>query len=71
MALLLQAFKDDLEPGTFREALEGLRADLLNKAVQHRQLANNLSSDILEPLSDLKSQLGSKIKALVCVGCFT
>lgn len=60
-----QAFRDSVDPGTFREGLEGLRADLLNKAVQHRQLAKNLSTDVLEPLSELRGQLGSKTKALV------
>lgn len=60
-----QAFRDGLDSGSFREGLEGLRSDLLNKAVQHRALAKNISSDVLEPLSELKGQLGSKTKALV------
>ena len=60
-----QAFKDGLEPGTFRESLEGLRSDLINKAVQHRQLAKNLTTDVLEPLSELRGRLSTKSKVLV------
>ena len=60
-----QAFRDGLDSGSFREGLEGLRSDLVNKAVQHRALAKNISSDVLEPLSELKGQLSSKTKALV------
>lgn len=37
----------------------------MNKAVQHRQLAKNLSTDVLDPLSELKGQLSAKTKALV------
>eukprot|EP00752_Nemacystus_decipiens_P007524 g6724.t1 len=59
-----QAFRDGLDSGSFREGLEGLRSDLVNKAVQHRALAKNLSSDVLEPLSELRGQLNSKTKAL-------
>lgn len=54
-----------MESGSFRDALEALRADLLNKAVQHRQLAKNLSSDVMDPLTELKGQLSSKAKAMV------
>lgn len=60
-----QAFRDGLDSGSFREGLEGLRSDLVNKAVQHRTLAKNISSDVLEPLTELRGQLSSKTKALV------
>ncbi|CAM9281852.1 unnamed protein product [Ectocarpus sp. 6 AP-2014] len=60
-----QAFRDGLDAGSFREGLEGLRSDLVNKAVQHRALAKNISSDVLEPLTELRGQLSSKTKALV------
>ncbi|CAN0382157.1 unnamed protein product, partial [Ectocarpus sp. 13 AM-2016] len=60
-----QAFRDGLDAGSFREGLEGLRSDLVNKAVQHRALAKNISSDVLEPLTELRGQLSSKSKALV------
>lgn len=60
-----QAFRDGLDTGTFREGLEGLRSDLVNKAVQHRALAKNISSDVLEPLTELRGQLSSKTRALV------
>ncbi|CAN0343882.1 unnamed protein product, partial [Hapterophycus canaliculatus] len=50
---------------SFSEGLEGLRSDLVNKAVQHRALAKNISNDVLEPLLALKGQLSSKTKALV------
>lgn len=54
-----------MDSGSFREGLEGLRSNLVNKAVQHRALAKNMSSDVLEPLSELRAQLSSKTKALV------
>lgn len=54
-----------MDTGTFREGLEGLRSDLVNKAVQHRALAKNISSDVLEPLTELRGQLSSKTRALV------
>ncbi|CAM9741499.1 unnamed protein product, partial [Discosporangium mesarthrocarpum] len=60
-----QAFKDGLEAGTFKEGLEGLQSDLAKKAMQHRQLARNLTTDVYEPLVELRNQLGQKNRALV------
>lgn len=49
---------------TFRECVESLKADMLNRSVQRKQLAKNILADVFAPLEDIYDRLASESRGL-------
>lgn len=49
---------------TFRECVEAFKADMLNKAVQRKQLATSILTDAFAPIEEVYNQLAAESKDL-------
>ena len=51
-------------PGTLQEALDAMKSDLINTAVQHEVMAENIMTDVHDPIFDLRTTQSVKTKTL-------
>jgi hypothetical protein len=60
-AEVIASVGDEEVKSTFKDSLEALRADMLNKAVQHTNLGENLRTEVCEPIQQVKDQLVTQV----------